>query len=295
MSANYVLTTDSNSEILVEWQDQYQIPTILMPYSIDGTEYEYDLGRNTDIHAFYDRMRAGAVAITMQRNTEEFKAFWKPFLDEGKDILYVGFSSQLSGTYQSAVMARDEIAAEYPDRKILLVDSLLIAGPLGLLVLACAQRRAEGASIEEVYAFAEDQKRHYNVVFCVENLVYLKRGGRLTGAAAFFGTLLDVKPMIYIDPDGKLVPLEKVRGRKKALKRLCEIAVRHADGPHFHVIHGDCQEEVDFVSKLLREIAPDAQMSYNDLGPVTGAHAGPGTIGICYTAKDRNPLAAPGK
>lgn len=287
---DYILMADSNSEITPEWEDQGDIKTMLMPYTIDGKEFAYDLGRNTDIAAFYEKIRAGASVLTQQRNVEDFKEFWRPFLDAGQDILYVAFSSQLSGTFQCAVMAREEILTSYPERRILLVDSLTISGPLSLLVRECSKLRGEGKSIEEVRDFAEAKKQTFNVVFGVEDLVYLKRGGRLTGAAAFFGTLLDVKPLIYISPDGRLIPLSKCKGRKKSLKRLAEIACDHTSARSFHVIHADCMPEVEFVIKCLRERFPDAEISTNHLGPVTGAHAGPGTLGICYFADDRAPL-----
>lgn len=290
MDYSYILMTDSDSEMPYRWEEEYDIKTILMPYVINGKEIPYDLGRTVDIIDFYNQMRAGALVTTVALNPEDFKVFWKPYLDAGKDILYVGFSSQLSGTHDYACLARDEMAALYPDRKIILVDSLAISAPLALLIRECAIMRLEGQSIEAVAQWAQDNKQCANAFFTVDDLVYLKRGGRISSAAAFFGGMLEVKPILHITPEGRLAPFEKIKGRKKALKRIVQIVHENTADPSnakLIVCHADCEGEAKVVAAMLQEALNPKEIILNPVGPVIGAHAGPGTIAICFFGKNR--------
>lgn len=286
----YVLMTDSNSEIPFSWEDEYDIKVLPMPYTINDEEFDYDLGRNTDFKAFYDQLRNGAKILTIQRNVEDFKAIWREFLDKGLDVLYVGFSSQLSGTYNNAVMAREEILKEYPERNVTVIDSLTISSPLGLLVRECAKKRLQGESLAQVAEWTEVNKFRVNGLFCVDDLTYLKRGGRISGSAALFGTMLSVKPILYISEEGKLFALEKAKGRKKGLKRMVEIMtaqVKSTPVDAASVIHADDESGAQYVQNLLRESGFSGEIIINNIGPVIGAHAGPGTVAVCYFADAR--------
>lgn len=287
---SYVVMTDSNSEIPFRWEDEYGIAVIRMPYTIDGEEFFYDLGRETPYKEFYDRMRAGAKVITAQRNPQDFVEFWKPLLEQGLDILYVGFSSQLSGTFHSAELARDEILAEYPGRKIVLVDTLTISMPLGLLVKKAAELKAHGAAIDETARWLEENKQRVQAFFTVDDLVYLRRGGRVSGAAALIGTMLEVKPVLHTSPSGKLVPIDKVKGRKKALKYLVdqlEQRGRDLENEIVAICQADCMDDALSVKRQIEKRLNVKEILLNPVGPVIGSHAGPGTIALVFFGDTR--------
>lgn len=288
MKSPYILMTDTNADIPKEWIERYGIVMMTMPYVIGDTEYIHDIVGDTDLKSFYEAMRAGSIVTTVQRNAEEFKEFFRGYLEAGTDILYLGFSSTLSGTLHAAVMAKDALREEFPERKIIVIDSLTICASMSLLIRECAKLRDNGATIEEVEAYLIVNAPRACIVFCVEDLNILKRGGRLSSTAALFGSLLNVKPLIFIDNDGKVLPFEKVKGSKKALKRLVEVVAQEIEAPKCaFVIHADCKENADSVAESLREVSGIEEVLVGEIGPVIGAHAGPGTIGIAYFSKDR--------
>jgi DegV family protein with EDD domain len=290
MEFSYMLMTDADSEIPFRWEDEYDIKTILMPYTLDGVERDFDLFRTMDIGDFYERMRQGAVVTTAQRNAEDFKAFWKPYLEAGQDVLYIGLSSQLSGTFNSACLAREEMLEKYPQRKIVLVDTLTISTPMALLMRQAARMRLAGKGLEEVAQWVEDNKQCVNALFTVDDLVYLKRGGRVTGAAAFFGTLLEIKPILYINPEGKLVPFEKVKGRKASLRRMVQLCSENVSDPEeaeLFIMHADCEKDAQILESMIREKFTPKEVICQNVGPVIGAHAGPGTLAVVFMGKNR--------
>ena len=193
---DYVLTTDSDAEMPYSWLEEFDIQAILMPYSMNGKEYFFNFFREMPFADFYDRLRAGEKVTTAQRNPQDFKEFWTPFLEQGKDVLYVGLSSELSGTFNSASMARAELLETFPERKIVLVDTLAISVPEALIVREAAKLRLAGRSIEQVAQWVEENRNYYTAFFMVDDLNYLKRGGRISSSAAFFGSMLDIKPII---------------------------------------------------------------------------------------------------
>lgn len=281
---DYILMTDSNSEIPYTMADEYDIACILMQYTIDGEEYFYDLGRHTNINTFYERVTAGAPVSTAQRNPQDFVDFWRPMLEAGRDILYIAFSSQLSGTYNCARMAREEILKEYPARRVEIVDTLAISFCEGQLVYQAAKMRREGKSLDEVKDWVERNKQHAIAYFMVDSLVYLKRGGRVSGAAAAMGTLLDIKPMLHVSAEGKLEPVEKLKGRKKAIKRMMEmLREKRADERYPVTIkHAVCEQDARLIREELLKHYSFPEIFIHPIGPVIGSHVGPGTLALVF-------------
>lgn len=286
----FVITTESNSELPYTWEDETGVGVLRMPYTVGDVEYYYDLGRDTDIPAFYQTMRGGAAVSTAQRNPNEVVEYFEPYLKEGKDILHIGFSSALSGTFHCEQVAAAELQEKYPDRRIELVDSLAISAPLALLVEAATKMQAEGKSMDEIRDWVENNKQRSCALFTVDSLEYLRRGGRLSGSAAFFGSVLDVKPVLYVSPDGKLVPIDKIRGRKKALKHLFQKCLETIDRPEEQVItisQADCLDEAEAFAAYMHEHIKPKGVRINPVGPVIGSHCGPGTIAVAYFARSR--------
>jgi DegV family protein with EDD domain len=284
----FVLMTDSNSEIPYQMADEYDIKCMLMPYIIDGEQFDYDLGRNTDFKAFFDRMKQGAEVSTVMRNTHDFVDFFRPLLEEGKDILYIAFSSKLSGTYDCACMAKEEILQEFPGRRIEIVDTLAISFCEGQLVYEAAKMRNAGKTLDEVKDWVEENKQHAIAYFVVDDLVYLKRGGRVSGTAAAMGTLLSIKPILYECPEGFLKVAEKAKGRKKALKRLLEMLdEKKADERYALTIkHADCEEDAQYLKAKIQEKYSFNEIFIHWVGPVIGSHAGPGTLALVFMGKE---------
>ncbi len=290
MDKNFVITTESNSELPFSWEDRTGVGVLRMPYTINGVELVYDLGRETDIPAFYEKMRNGATVITALRNPNEIIEYFEPFLQQGKDILHIGFSSALSGTFQNEVTAAQELKEKYPDRRIELVDTLAISAPLALLVEEATRMQEAGHTLDEIRDWVEANKQRACALFTVDNLEYLKRGGRLSGAAAFFGTVLEIKPVLYESPEGQLVPLEKIKGRKRALRFLvdrCAATIDRPEEQEIIVCQADCMEEAVALGEVIKEVIRPKGVRIHPVGPVIGCHSGPGTIAVCYFGKSR--------
>ncbi|HWR23957.1 MAG TPA: DegV family protein [Feifaniaceae bacterium] len=293
MDKNFVITTESNSELPFSWEDRTGVGVLRMPYVINGVELTYDLGRETDIPAFYEQMRNGANVVTALRNQNEIIEYFEPFLQQGKDILHIGFSSALSGTFQNEVAAAAELREKYPERRIELVDTLAISAPLALLVEEATRMQEEGRTLDEIRDWAEANKQRACALFTVDNLEYLKRGGRLSGAAAFFGTVLEIKPVLYESPEGQLVPLEKIKGRKRAVRFLvdrCAATIEKPEEQSIVICQADCMDEALALEELLKKTVRPREVRIHPVGPVIGCHCGPGTLAVCYFGKSRAAL-----
>ena len=281
-----VFYCDSNCELSYTQIDELGIKFISMPYTIDGEEYYYDLGRNTDLPAFFDKMRKGAVAKTSALNMTEYIEIFEPDFSAGNDIIYVTFSHKMSGTFSSLQKAIEELATRYPDRKITVVDSKGISYSAGLVVYFSAKLHNEGASDEEVVKFVEGFRDKAMCYFTVADLEYLRRGGRLSGAAAFFGKILDIKPIIA-NIDGKLESVAKVKGRKRALKDLANML--DTDGVDLNypitILDANCPDDAKIITNYVKEKYPDATVWKCPIGPVVGSHCGPDTVGLVFAKK----------
>ena len=289
--SNYKLITDSTSDLPANLVEELDVHVIPMHYTIDDKDYlNTPDERDLSAHDFYEMLRSGRTSTTTQINGETFKDEVRPFLNDGMDILHLCFSSGLSSTYNSIRLATEDLKEEYPDRKIIIVDSLSASMGEGLLVYHAAMRKKQGMSIDEVASWLEDNKLHLAHWFTVDDLNHLKRGGRVSGTAAFVGTMLNIKPVMHVDDEGHLIPLEKVRGRRKSLEELVAHMEKTAINPAEQTIfisHGDAPEDAKYVEKLVRERMGVKTVYINAIGPVIGTHSGPGTVALFFLATQR--------
>ena len=289
MELNYVFMTDSDSDLPFHLKEKYNIPVVYMPYALNGKEYFDDLGQTLDHKSYYDAMRNGANPVTSALNEAAYIDYFEPILKSGKDLLFVAFSSKLSCTLQAAGTAREELLKKYPDRKITIVDTLSISGPMALLVLKAHEMYRAGKPMEEVASWLENNKLRCQAYFTVDDLKYLKRGGRISGAAAVVGTMLDLKPIIVEASDGSLQAGEKVRGRKKALAYIVDAMMKAEPDPAespIIVLNADAREDAERVKASVEQKLPGATVLIEHVGPVIGAHAGPGTVALCFLGKE---------
>lgn len=277
---------DSNSEIWYTRFDELHATCIQMPYTVDGKESYYDLGRNTDNRAFFAAMRAGASVKTQALNESDYVAYFEPVLQNGEDILYVHFSRAMSGTFASMEKAIAYLQEKYPERKITTAETKHISMGSGMVTYYAAKLHNEGASDEEVVRFVQEFRTRVKTYFTVDDLVYLKRGGRLSAFKAMIGTILRLKPIIATNEEGKLVNILNAKGRKKALHTLIDYMER--DGVDLQypisVMNADTDEDTALFVEMIREKYPTAQVWEQTVGPVVGCHCGPDTIGLIFVA-----------
>ena len=288
MAMDYVFMTDSDSDLPFHLKQQYDIPVVYMPYALDGNEYFDDLGQMLDHKSYYDKMRAGANPVTSALNEEAYLEYFEPILKE-KDLLFVAFSSKLSCTLQSVYSAREKLLEQYPDRKFTVVDTLSISGPQALLVLKAHEMYRAGKPMDEVAAWLEANKLRAQAYFTVDDLKYLKRGGRISAVAATVGTMLDLKPIIVEASDGTLQAGDKIRGRKKAIAYIVDKCVAAQPDPAespIIVLNADAPEDAERAKSLLEQKIPGVNVLVENVGPVIGAHAGPGTLAVCFIGKE---------
>ncbi len=285
---DYVFMTDSDSDLPYDLKEKYDIPVVYMPYALNGKEYFDDLGQSLDHKSYYEAMRNGAAPVTSALNEEAYLEYFDPILQE-KDLLFAAFSSKLSCTIQAIYSAREKLLKKYPERKFIVVDTLSISTPQALLVLRAYELYQAGRPIEEVAEWLENNKMRAQAFFAVDDLKYLKRGGRVSPAAAAFGTMLDIKPLLTESREGTLVPFDKVRGRKKALNTLVDKMVEYEPDPDGLVIilHADVPEEAEQLKNMAQQRFPEMKIRIDHIGPVIGAHAGPGTLAVTFLGKER--------
>ncbi len=287
--SDYVIITDSSCDIAPELLEQWEVPFVSLSYKFDE---DSDAHGNYDLpfHEFYERMRKGSIARTAAANMETFKEAFRSYLLAGKDLLYIGFSSGLSTTVNSGAMAARELMEEYPDRKILVEDTYAASAGFGLLVYLTVQEKRRGASLEQAAQFVEDTRFHLCHWFTVDDLVYLKRGGRVSAAAAFVGGVLNIKPVLHMDNPGHLINMFKVRGRRASIKALAdkygELAVNPGHDTVF-ISHGDCLKDAKLLEKMLKERFNASVKLITYVGPVIGSHSGPGTLALFFVGRER--------
>lgn len=289
---SFAIVTDSSSNLPEDIIDQHDLTVLPLTFMVDGEEYRsYLKGEKTDLSQFYTMMREGKVITTSLPNLKESRESIEALLREGRDVLYLGFSSGLSGTYQAIELLLTELAGLYPERTVAFVDTLAASLGEGLLVYYAAKMREEGASIEKVRDWVEEHKLHLAHWFTVDDLMFLFRGGRVSRTSAWAGTLLNIKPVMHVDDEGHLIPLEKVRGRKKSLKALVDHMEQTAMPPvadqTVFITHGDCLEDAEYVADLVRERFGVSDVLINWVDPVIGAHSGPGTMALFFLASER--------
>ncbi|MCL2235624.1 MAG: DegV family protein [Defluviitaleaceae bacterium] len=280
---NFEIVVDSCFNLGNAYAEKHNLNVLSLAYIVDGEEYAgYTKGQDLDYAAFYGRLREKAPASTAQITSVQADEMCRPILESGKDVLYIGFSSGLSGTFAAVRTALEELKTEFPDRKIYYVDTLTVTVGLGIMTECAVNMRDEGKTIEEVHTWLEDNKQKVLHFFTVDDLFHLKRGGRLSATKALMGTALNVKPTLMVNPEGKLSPVGKAKGRKKALDTVAE-AAQYADANLFgkiFVVHGDVAEDAEYVAKAVRAAHPAFTVETFQLDPVIGVHAGPGVIAV---------------
>ncbi|MFV0344149.1 MAG: DegV family protein [Anaerocolumna sp.] len=288
---DYVIITESTSDITKELVEELGVIVIPMEFEMNQKSYiHYPDAREMGIHEFYEGLKAGNKSVTSLVNTQIFLNYFEPILKEGKDILYIGFSSGLSGTYNSAVIAREELIEKYPDGNISCIDTKAASAGEGLLVYTAAVKKKEGLTFEEVDTWLRENILHLCHWFTVDDLFHLKRGGRVSALSAGIGTALNIKPVLHVDDEGHLIPMEKVRGRKKSLLALLKHMVETCTNPNEQVIfigHGDALEEANFLAEQIKEKLQVKDVKIMPIGPVVGSHSGPGTIAIFFYGTNR--------
>ncbi len=288
---NFILMTDSCADLSNAQVQKMKLEVIPMHVEIEGeTFFHYPDERQLKIKDFYQLLKEEKIAKTSLINVGQFMKFFEPLLKKGHDILYICFSSALSGTFQSARVAANELKSEYPDLKIVIVDSLSASAGLGLLVSYAYELQEQGKSIEQVATWIENNKLKLCHLFTVEDLGTLKRGGRLSDTAAFLGSLLRVKPILHVSDEGKLVPIKKARGREfslQAMVQLIGIQIAEGSGQTVYIAHGDCLKEAKQVGQMIKDKYGVSKIVYNLIGPIIGAHSGPGTIAVFFMGEKR--------
>lgn len=289
---DFAIVTDSSSNLPEDIIDDFGLHVLPLAFMVDGRQYQsYLKGQHTDLAQFYAMMREGKEITTSLPNLAESEALLRGLLDQGRDVLYIGFSSGLSGTFEATDLLLRRLAEEYPDRTILAVDTLAASLGQGLLVWYAATKAREGASITEVRDWLEQNKLHLAHWFTVDDLMFLFRGGRVSKTSAWAGTLLNIKPVMHVDDEGRLVPLEKVRGRRKSLKALVDhmgaSALQPVAEQTVFITHGDCREDAELVAQMVRERFGVRDIVINYVDPVIGAHSGPGTMALFFLADQR--------
>ncbi len=286
---NFVIYTDSGCDIAPAVLAQWEVGWSSLRFSFTDEDVEYT-ATDMSVKTFYDRMRAGEIAKTSAINIGVFLDAFEPLLQQGKDILYIGFSSALSTTCNSATIAAKQLMAKYPERTVIALDSLSASAGLGLLVYFAVQKRKSGATLADTAAYVADMRLQICHWVTMDDLEYLKRGGRISPTVAFVGNALGVKPQIHVDNSGSLVNVSKVRGRKKAIIALADkygaLAVEPAQGVVF-ISHSDCVEDAEMLADLLHTRYGVTVARITDIGTVIGAHTGPGTVALFFVGKER--------
>lgn len=291
---DFEIVTDSCCNLLEDMIDDFGIHVLPLTFMVDGEDEVYQSylkGERTDLKQFYTMMREGKVFKTSLPNLAESEALFRELLGSGRDVLYIAFSSGLSGTYQALSLMAAQLQEEFPERRIYVVDSLAASGGQGLLVWYAVQHARAGESIDQVRDWLEENKLHLAHWFTVDDLMFLFRGGRVSKTAAWAGTLLNIKPVLHVDDEGHLIPMEKVRGRKKSLNALIDHMEKSANKPisdqMVFITHGDCIEDAEYVAAKIKERFGVKEVVINYVDPVIGAHSGPGTMALFFLADKR--------
>lgn len=285
---DYVITVNSTVDLPKNWLEERNVPVIPLKYTIDNETYTDMEGLSAK--EFFAKLREGKMAVTSQINPEEARAQLEPFLKEGKDILHLGFSSGLSGTYNSMRIAGEELQEEYPEAKIIIIDTLCACLGEGLLLYKTLQQKAAGKTIEETAQWVEENKLHICHNVTVDDLFHLHRGGRISKTSAVLGSVVQIKPIIHMDENGKLQVVGKERGRKKSLNKIVNMAeeqIKGWDNDIAMITHGDCLEDAEYVAKLVRERLGIENILINNIGTVIGSHTGPGVVAVFVMGNKR--------
>ncbi len=287
---NYVFMTDSDSDLPFDIAEQRNIPVVRMPYMLDGVEYFDDNGRTGREKELFEKMRKGATPVTSLLPTAAYLEYFEPILAE-KDLLFLAFSSQMSATINNIFEAREELLKRYPERKFIVVDTLSISYPQTLLILRAHDMYMKGEPMEAVADWVTNNRLRAHAWLTVDDLVYLKRGGRVSATSAIFGSMLDIKPILTLTKAGKLEAVGKVQGRKKALRTIVDRVAENIEKPEEQeviILHGDAEEDALLLKDMLTARIPElAGARPHMIGTVIGSHCGPGTLSCCFMGRER--------
>ena len=292
--ANYVLTCGSTTDLTQAILKARNIPFIGYHYELDNVEYVDDMWEERDPHDFYSAMEEGAMTHTSQINMTAYAAFWEPFLEQGLDVIHLALSSGITGTVNSARLAAESVMGKYPDRRVLVVDSLGASAGSGLLLTAMADKRDAGYSIDELFDWTENNKLRVQHWFFSTDLSFYIRGGRIGKTAGFIGKLLNICPLLNMDNEGRLIPREKIRTKKKVIREIVNRMVELAENgvcydEKCYISHSDCPEDAEEVARLVEETFPNlnGDVQITNIGPTIGAHTGPGTVAMFFWGEKR--------
>lgn len=286
---DFIIATDSDTEIPYTFADKHKMPVFLMPYTVNGEERLFDLGKDTNFNEFYQELRDGADANTSTRPPVDIADFFREIVKDGTEVLYLSFSSALSGHYDLSQLARNIVLEEYPDARIEIVDTLRISMGAGQLVIYAQKLKDEGKTLEEIRDWVLANRQRAHAWFSVDDLNYLKKGGRLSGAAAAIGTILDVKPILKLNQEGKIVAADKVKGSKKIQKFFLNVIQENVERPEEQdafVLHADNMEAAVRMKELIEESVSFRSVTIQDVGPVIGCHTGPGVLAVIFMGKE---------
>lgn len=292
--SDYIISACSTADLTKEQFEKYDVKYTCFHFNIDSETYPDDLGQSMPFKTFYDRMRDGADTSTSQVNPEQYIDFFTPYLEEGKDILHLTLSSGISGTYNSAMIAKDELEEKYPDRKIYVIDSLAASVGYGMLMHELSDMRAAGKSIDELVEWIEANKLKIHHWVLVSDLKWLVKGGRVSKVSGVLGSMLNICPLINVNKEGKLAPQEKIRTKKKAISRIVEMMEANADNGldydgKCYIAHSDCLEDAEYMKNMIEEKFKNlkGKVIINSIGTVIGSHTGPGTMVPVFWGKER--------
>lgn len=287
----YVITTDSTADLFLSYIEEHHLPCIGLNFLVDDQEYSYR--DNYDMKNYYDRMRDGMKTSTMQAGMQEVTDLFTALARDGKDIVHISFSSGLSGSFNTESLVAQQVMEEYPERRIVVLDSLAASGGQGLIVRKALEKKEAGADMDELIRFVEEIKLKTVHYFTVEDMVYLYRGGRVSKVKSILANAINIKPILHVDNDGHLVMIDKARGRKKSLQKMADhMAANKTEdfskrNPYIVICHADCEADARYLGTQVQAHFPDVEILYEEIGPTIGAHSGPGTIALFYIGEAR--------
>ena len=291
---NFVLSCCSTADLSLQHMQERNLSHVCFHYQLDGVEYADDLGQSMPFDKFYAAMAAGADTKTAQVNVEEYTEYFRVFLEQGKDVLHVCLSSGISGSYNSARIAAEDLREQYPQRKLYVVDSLNASSGFGLLMDRLADLRDEGMTIDDVYAWVEENKKCCHAWFFSTDLTFFIKGGRVSKVSGWFGTALKICPLLHVDSQGKLLPQKKVRGKAAVMEKMVEtMETLVQNGLDYngkvYMSHSACREDAEKVAELIEARFPalNGRVLINDIGTTIGSHTGPGTVALFFWGQNR--------
>lgn len=292
--SSFVVSGCSTADLSKEYFEKRDIKYVCFHYELDGNAYMDDLGQSMNFKDFYQAMRDGADTKTFQINAEEYSEYFEKFLEEGLDIIHCTLSSGISGTYNSAMIAKDMLEEKYPDRKIYIVDSLAASAGYGLLLDKLADMRDEGKSVDEIYEFALNHRKEVHHWFFTSDLTFFIKGGRVTKTAGFVGKVMNICPLLNVDFEGRLIPRQKVRTKKKVMEeQISKMETFATNGLEYSgkcfISHSDCLEDAKQVAAMIEERFPklNGKVMISDIGTTIGSHTGPGTVALFFWGSER--------